>query len=209
MEKEKEKRKARPEPSCKKAWTTIILVVVLIYAIVGSSLGNYSFSSITTGKISNLLDVHRFCMKLSSGQCRDIDSDSNITADGYVMFDISERLLVHHFLMRDFESYTISSITVNGPKEYEEEELAETSYIPYDGTSSLNVTIDEDTGVVSGVYKLKTGERNDLPFAKALVKNPHLFYLVVTTEENPDGAICGEFMSECRVPFDYNHKDYP
>ena len=187
-------------------FTWLAIALALVFGIFGTV--SYSWSS--TGRIADRLDVHKYCVYLTKDDCIGLTSTSNLTGYGYIMFDLAGHTLKHSFFLDNTVIDTIEpleDLAIYGPRTIDAQDVAAV-FLPSDSTS-LDVTVDEDTNTISGTYRLKTTDRDDRADAKAFVKNPHLYYVNLKTTADPDGAACSLRWTECRTPFDYNHADYP
>jgi hypothetical protein len=191
-------------------WTTnwILLGVALVFGTFG--LVSYVWDS--SGRVADNLNVHRYCFTLSAATCTSLGltSASNLTGIGSVMVDMNGHTLSHRFWLDNTGSDLIEpleELTINGPRSIDFP-LTVAAFLPSDSTS-LDVTVDDLTNEISGTYRLKIAGRDDLDLARAFVKFPNMYYVVLSTTAVPTGAICGIPTGECRVAYPYDHLVYP
>jgi hypothetical protein len=191
---------------CKDTSYNLFIILGIIGCIIGSSLGIVSYNWLTVGRVADRLDVHRYCFSLAAASCRGASSTSNITGDGYVLIDLGNGLIKHRLFLINAETNVPTELAIQGPRTIDDPTLTDT-VIPSSGT--FNITLDADTNIMEGTYRLKTTERDDTALARAVVKDPYLYSFVLTTEEDATGASCATILNECRVAYDYDKNDYP
>jgi hypothetical protein len=201
----------RAAMECKRASWKVYVIGITLITLVFSIFGLISYVSQSTGLVANRLDMHRYCLSLTTAACSGLSSTSNITGNGYLLIDPEGGYIKHKFFLINGETNTMSDLSLWGPLNIDVQDLSSVdaaAYIPSDGTS-FNITLDTDTNNLQGSYKLKTVDRNDIPLAKLVIQDPTAYILVLSTEEDPTGAVCARLSGECRPLFHSSDSDFP
>lgn len=196
------------DKECRRFSRGAYIAVATIFGIIGASFAFVVFSWSSSGKIADHFNNHRYCVRMTAASCTGVSSTSNVTAEGYIMFDMGKKEIFHKLFMINAETNTPTELAVYGPRDITSPDLAElNSFLPSTGT--LNITLDTDTNYIQGKYKLKTTERDDIDLAKAVIKNPFLYYIVLSTDEESGPAACSTLLSECSLEYGYDLDEYP
>lgn len=175
---------------------TVLAVCCCCILCVLAILGAVAFGLVVG--LENELNEFRYCMDLTG--CKELPPGTNNPPacvgdeDGFAFaIAILNKDSVCINILIDDISLPVESMHIHGPLTVDDPGNAGI-FIPQDGTSSFDVTVDESgTGVRIVSCESVTKDR-----IEAITANPHLFYLNVHNGPFPAGALRDQLGNGCR-----------
>lgn len=163
-------------------YACFLLVAAVVVALLVAGI-------ITWFGTTRILDVYRFCVEFEGDKVHDAGpagGDVNATGYGRMIVDTHSRVLEWEFTLVGLAS-AVTALEIKGPLDPPSVPLVSPSVFKSLSTSnSLNIQFDD-------MQKL------DQHLGLKLVRNSHLFYLLVRTGAHPNGALRASLTSQCRI----------